>query len=62
SGRELAILSLIGQGRSTQQIARELHVAVSTVETYRFRIKQKLGLDTGTDLVRYAAVRNLKTG
>jgi len=54
SDRELEILTLIGQGRTTQQISAALHLAVSTVETYRERIKTKLRLESGTELTRYA--------
>jgi DNA-binding NarL/FixJ family response regulator len=56
SGRELVILSLIGQGNSTNQIAGELHLAVSTVETYRERIKTKLGLASSAELIRHAVL------
>src|SRR5690349_484950 len=54
SGRELQIFTLIGQGRSTHQIADELNLAVSTVETYRERLKSKLNLTTGAELTRHA--------
>jgi DNA-binding NarL/FixJ family response regulator len=54
SDRELEILALIGRGRTTQQISESLHVAVSTVETYRERIKSKLHLESGAELTRYA--------
>jgi DNA-binding NarL/FixJ family response regulator len=54
SSRELQILTMIGQGRNTQQIATELGLAVSTVETYRERLKTKLNLSSGADLVRHA--------
>jgi DNA-binding NarL/FixJ family response regulator len=54
SDRELEVLRLIGQGRSTRDIASELHLDVKTVETYRARIKIKLNLATATELVRQA--------
>jgi DNA-binding NarL/FixJ family response regulator len=54
SGRELQIFTLIGQGRTTPQIANELHLAVSTVETYRERLKTKLDLGSGAELTRHA--------
>ncbi|HEX4415472.1 MAG TPA: response regulator transcription factor [Lacipirellulaceae bacterium] len=54
SDRELEVFTLIGQGRTTQAIAKELRLAVSTVETYRERLKSKLNLDTGTELTRRA--------
>jgi DNA-binding NarL/FixJ family response regulator len=54
SRRELQIYTMIGQGRTTHQIATELHLAVSTVETYRERLKSKLGLASGAELTRHA--------
>ncbi|QEH32274.1 Oxygen regulatory protein NreC [Aquisphaera giovannonii] len=52
--RELEVLRLIGQGRRTAEIAEQLHLSVKTVETYRDRIRQKLGLPDGTRLTHYA--------
>jgi DNA-binding NarL/FixJ family response regulator len=52
--RELQVFQLIGQGLTTRQIARQLHVDVKTVETYRFRIKGKLHLSNATALLQYA--------
>jgi DNA-binding NarL/FixJ family response regulator len=54
SDRELEIFRLIGQGRATRQIASELHISISTVETYRERLKTKLGLKNGAELARQA--------
>jgi DNA-binding NarL/FixJ family response regulator len=54
SDRELEVFRLIGQGRGTQQIARELHLSVKTIETYRAHIKEKLGIKTAPELVRAA--------
>lgn len=54
SDRELEIFEFIGNGRSTAQIARALHLSMKTVETYRSRIKIKLGLTTGAQLVARA--------
>jgi DNA-binding NarL/FixJ family response regulator len=55
SDRELEVLRLIGNGVRTAEIAVRLHLSVKTVETYRDRIRRKLGLNDGTDLARYAA-------
>jgi DNA-binding NarL/FixJ family response regulator len=52
--RELQVFELIGAGRSTRQIAAALHIDVSTVETYRARIKEKLNLKDALDLLQYA--------
>ena len=54
SDRELEVYRLLGQGRGTRQIAAELHLSVSTVETYRTNIKQKLRLNSAPELVRHA--------
>ncbi|MBI4659936.1 MAG: response regulator transcription factor [Verrucomicrobia bacterium] len=54
SDRELQIFSLIGQGRSTRQIAEELHLSIKTVETHRAHIKEKLNLKSATELVQHA--------
>lgn len=52
--REIEVLELIGVGKGTRQIAATLHIDVSTVETYRSRIKDKLNLKTGAELLQYA--------
>lgn len=54
SDRELEVLGLIGNGRKTADIARELHLSVKTVETYRDRLRHKLLLNDGAELARYA--------
>jgi DNA-binding NarL/FixJ family response regulator len=54
SDRELEIFEFIGNGRSTSQIARALHLSVKTIETYRSRIKIKLSLTSGEQLVTRA--------
>jgi DNA-binding NarL/FixJ family response regulator len=53
--RELEVFELIGQGRSTRQIASALHLSIKTIETYRSRIKVKLKLNTPIELVQHAA-------
>ncbi|MBN2506865.1 MAG: response regulator transcription factor [Verrucomicrobia bacterium] len=52
--RELEVFRLIGEGRSTRQIAGELHLSVRTVEAYREYIKGKLNLKNSTELVQHA--------
>lgn len=54
SERELQVFEMIGQGQSTQQISEILHIDVSTVETYRSRIKEKLDLTNGPELLQTA--------
>ena len=55
SDRELEVFRLIGQGHGTREIATMLHLSIKTIETYRAHIKDKLGLASATQLVRYAA-------
>ncbi|HMB94627.1 MAG TPA: response regulator transcription factor [Tepidisphaeraceae bacterium] len=54
SDRELEVLTLIGRGQSTRQIAEKLFLSVKTVEAHRERIKEKLQLKNGPELLRYA--------
>jgi DNA-binding NarL/FixJ family response regulator len=54
SNRELQVLHLIGKGLSTRETAKSLNVSVKTVESHRQRIKCRLNLHTGTQLVLYA--------
>jgi DNA-binding NarL/FixJ family response regulator len=53
--RELEVLQFIGRGRTTREIADLLGLGVSTVDTYRTRIKEKLGLASGTELHQFAS-------
>ncbi|HWC61146.1 MAG TPA: response regulator transcription factor [Verrucomicrobiae bacterium] len=54
SDREFEVFQLIGQGKGTKEIAQHLNLSVKTVEVHRAKIKEKLSLQTATDLVRYA--------
>jgi DNA-binding NarL/FixJ family response regulator len=54
SGREEQVLRLIGYGFTNREIAGRLRVSIKTVETFRARVCQKLGLHSRADLVRYA--------
>lgn len=54
SDRELEVMGLIGHGVRTADIAVRLHLSVKTVETYRDRIRQKLDLSDGNELLQYA--------
>jgi membrane protein implicated in regulation of membrane protease activity len=47
-------LSSVGPGYTNQQIADRLGLSVKTVETYRARLVQKLGLRSRAELLRYA--------
>ncbi|MDR2214591.1 MAG: response regulator transcription factor [Nevskiaceae bacterium] len=54
SVRELQVLSLIGDGQGTREIADALSLSVKTIESHRAAIKRKLGLETSAQLVQYA--------
>jgi DNA-binding NarL/FixJ family response regulator len=54
SEREREVLILLAWGYSNKEIAAELSVSVKTVETYRVRIGEKLGLRSRTEMVQYA--------
>ena len=54
SDRKLEVFTLIGQGRTTRQIAEKLHLSIKTVETHRAHIKEKLNLKSSTELVQHA--------
>lgn len=52
--RELQVFELTGQGFNTREISKQLHIDMKTVETYRLRIKEKLKLETSSDLLKLA--------
>jgi len=54
SRREREVLRLLAQGHSNQQIADQIHLSVKTVETYRTRLREKLGLKERAELYRFA--------
>src|SRR5690606_31771855 len=56
--REREVLTLTAEGYSSSEIGSRLYISPKTVETYRARIMQKLGLTHRSELVRFA----LRTG
>jgi DNA-binding NarL/FixJ family response regulator len=56
SDRELEIFRLLGQGRTTAQIAEDLHLSLKTVQAYCARAKEKFGFSSLGELLR-AAIR-----
>ncbi len=54
TNRELEVFNLIGRGYATGEIARELNISVNTVESHRRHIKEKLGIQKGTDILKFA--------
>jgi two-component system response regulator NreC len=61
SKREMQVLGLVAQGFTSAEIARQIFVGVKTIETYRLRLSEKLGLRTRSDVVRYAVQMGLLT-
>jgi DNA-binding NarL/FixJ family response regulator len=54
SDRQFEIFQMIGQGKGTRAIAEMLNVSVKTIDAHRAHIKEKLGLKSGNELVRFA--------
>lgn len=61
SDRELEVFELIGNGKTTRQIAEALGLSVKTVDSHRMHIKEKLGVTTAPELVR-RAVHHVEAG
>jgi len=57
SSREAEVLKLLALGHSNKEIATELDVSVKSVETYKSRGAEKLGLKTRAEIVRYASAQ-----
>ena len=52
--RELEVFQMIGRGMGTRQIAEELRLGIKTEESYKGRIKEKLRLTDGNELLQHA--------
>ena len=59
TAQELRILRLVGAGRGNAEIAREIHVAPSTVRTHLKHVYAKLGFTHRAEAVRYAVANGL---
>jgi two-component system response regulator NreC len=57
--REREVLQLIAEGKSTKQIALELHVSTKAIESNRRKIMQKLNINSVAELVKCAIVGGL---
>lgn len=57
SDRETSVVRLIAYGYSNKEIASQLGISVKTVDTYKLRAMEKLGLHSRAALVRYALQR-----
>ena len=54
TGRELEVMRRVAEGFTNTQIAEELRLGVKSIETYRSRVMEKLGLTSRSALVRFA--------
>jgi two-component system response regulator NreC len=54
SSREQEVLALTAEGFSSREIGKKLFISPKTVDTYRARIMEKLGLNHRSELVRFA--------
>lgn len=54
SNRELEVFEMLGRGFETRRVAQELHISMKTVQAYCARIKEKLHLNSATELLREA--------
>lgn len=57
--REKEILQLLAEGKSNKEVAGQLNLSPSTVETHRTRIMQKLDLHSSADIVLYAVRKKI---
>ena len=62
SERELEIFEMIGKGWTTRRIAHQLSISVHTVDTYRERLRSKMGIKNGAELSFRAIVWVLMNG
>jgi DNA-binding NarL/FixJ family response regulator len=62
SDRELEVLTLVGHGYSSRDIGLQLSISSKTVEAHRANIKDKLGLQSGSELLQFAIRCNRRDG
>jgi DNA-binding NarL/FixJ family response regulator len=59
SNREMQVLLRLARGKTTREVSEALSLSVSTIETYRSRVLEKLNLRNNSDLTRFAIRRGL---
>jgi DNA-binding NarL/FixJ family response regulator len=59
SGREREVLQMLAEGKSSRKIAERLHISVTTVDTHRKHIMDKLGFRSIAELTKYAVREGL---
>jgi len=61
SPREREVLQLLAEGKTSSQIAENLHVSVKTIETHRAQLMAKLEVKSVAELTKYAIREGLTT-
>lgn len=59
SERELAVMSMLGQGKPPKRIAYDLNISIKTISTYRSRALRKLHMQSIAEFFLYAGKHNL---
>jgi DNA-binding NarL/FixJ family response regulator len=59
SDREFQVLCLLGKGKTVSQIASDLSLSLSTINTYRAHILEKMNLENTAQIIRYVVDNNL---
>jgi DNA-binding NarL/FixJ family response regulator len=59
SNRELQVFILMASGKTSTEIAEQLHLSIKTISTYKIRIAEKTGLNTKYDMAQYATAHKL---
>jgi DNA-binding NarL/FixJ family response regulator len=54
SDREREVLQLMAEGKTTKEIAFQLHLSIKTIETHRMKVMEKLDIHTVAELTKYA--------
>jgi DNA-binding NarL/FixJ family response regulator len=54
TSREREVLQLVAEGNASKEIAKKLNLAVTTVETHRRQIMEKLGIHSIAELTKFA--------
>lgn len=62
TSRELEVIRLCCEGRTSKEIAGRLNVSVRTIDTHKSNIFKKLNISSTVELVRYAAKAGLLSG
>jgi DNA-binding NarL/FixJ family response regulator len=61
SPREREVLQLLAEGKTSSQIAENLHVSIKTIETHRSQLLAKLKVKSIAELTKYAIREGLTT-